>query len=234
MRALLVHAALGALLAAVAQPAAQAQGIYTCIDDKGRKLTSDRPIAECVAREQRVLNRDGSVNKVVPPTLTAEERAAKEQAELNAALERAAAKDAVRRDRNLINRYPNEAAHRKARGAALDTVRQAAVATEQRVKELAIERKPLDEEAEFYKGKTVPARLKIQLDGNDVAVEAQRSAVTNQAAELKRINALYDLELERLKKLWAGAQPGSVGPATPPTTAPPAQAVNRAPLSATR
>jgi hypothetical protein len=36
-------------------------GIYTCIDDKGRRLTSDRPIAECNAREQQILNRDGSV-----------------------------------------------------------------------------------------------------------------------------------------------------------------------------
>ncbi|MBI3368521.1 MAG: DUF4124 domain-containing protein, partial [Burkholderiales bacterium] len=40
--------------------------IYTCIDDKGRRLTSDRPIAECLAREQQVRNRDGSVKQVVP------------------------------------------------------------------------------------------------------------------------------------------------------------------------
>ena len=65
--------------------AAQAQattkppgGIYTCIDDKGRRLTADRPIAECTDREQQVLNRDGSLRTVLPPTLTAEERAQRE------------------------------------------------------------------------------------------------------------------------------------------------------------
>ena len=64
---------------AVAQAAGQVPsvaGIYTCTDGQGRKLTSDRPIAECVSREQRQLNRDGSLRRTVPPTLTPEERAA--------------------------------------------------------------------------------------------------------------------------------------------------------------
>ena len=33
----------------------------------------------------------------------------------------------------------------------------------------------------------------------------------NQRLEVLRIDKLYDAELERLKKLWAGAQPGSLG-----------------------
>ena len=33
-----------------------------------------------------------------------------------------------------------------------------------------------------------------------------------QVAETNRINALYDAELARLRKLWGGAQPGSLGP----------------------
>ena len=110
---------------AVAQttPAASSPGIFTCIDPQGRRLTSDRPIAECTGREQRVLNRDGSVQRVVPPTLTAEERAEREAAERRAVLERASQADAVRRDRNLVSRFPNEATHRKSREAALDKVR---------------------------------------------------------------------------------------------------------------
>ncbi|MBI3368903.1 MAG: hypothetical protein HY021_10800 [Burkholderiales bacterium] len=137
--------------------------------------------------------------------------------ERRAALERSAQGDAVRRDRNLISRFPNEATHRKGREAALDTVRQAQKATEQRLKELAIERKPIDAEAEFFKGRALPARVKLQIDANDAAVDAQHQATINQEAELKRINQLYDAELERLKRLWAGAQPGSIGPAIAPT-----------------
>lgn len=219
-------ALLAALAPALAQPRAagaspgaapaSSAGIYTCVDDQGRRLTSDRPIPACVAREQRVLNRDGSLRKIVPPTLTAEERYEREAAERRAALARAAQADAVRRDRNLVSRYPNEAAHARAREAALDTVRAAMKATEERQRELAAERKPLLEEAEFFKGRNLPLRLKQQLDANDGAVEAQRGAAQTQEAELVRINRLYDAELAHLRKLWAGAQPGSLGPLPQP------------------
>ena len=193
-------------------PAATGPGIYTCIDSQGRRLTSDRPIAECSHREQRVLNRDGSVQRVIPPTMTAEERAEREAAERRAELARAAQADAVRRDRNLVARYPNEATHRKAREAALDTVRLAMKATELRLRELADERRPLLDEAEFYKGRQMPARLKQQFDANDAGVAAQRQAAATQEAEMVRINQIYDAELERLRRLWAGAPPGSLPP----------------------
>jgi hypothetical protein len=193
-------------------PARAASAIYTCTDDRGRRLTADRPIAECSGREQQLLNRDGSLRTVVPPTLTAEERAEKELRDRRAAEQRAAQADAVRRDRNLLSRYPNEATHQRAREAALDTVRQAVRASEVRLRELSNERRPLANEAEFYQGKSLPPKLKAQLDANDAASEAQRSAATNQEAELVRINRLYDAELERLRKLWGGAQPGSLGP----------------------
>lgn len=228
---------LGAVIAAGLVKAADppgTPGIYTCTDDKGRRLTSDRPIPECLAREQRVLNRDGSVRNVVPPTPTADERAEREAAERQAARVRAEQGDAVRRDRNLMTRFPDEATHRKAREAALDTVRAASKTTELRLRELAEERKPLLEEAEFYKRKTLPPRLKQQLDANDAAVEAQRSAAITQSAELVRINKLYDLELERLKKLWAGATPGSLGPAPSSTDAASAAGHPASPTGATR
>jgi hypothetical protein len=195
-------------------------GIYTCTDDKGRRLTSDRPIPECSAKEQQLLNRDGSLRAVVPPTLTADERAEKEARDRAAAEARAAAADAVRRDRNLMARFPTEAAHNRAREAALDTVRLAAKATEIRLRELAAERKPLLDEAEFYIGKPLPPRLKAAIDANDAAVDAQRAAGQSQETELARVNKLYDAELERLRRLWTGAQPGSLGPLPP--SAPPA------------
>lgn len=211
-------------------PALQAQsspvpasgaGIYSCVDDQGRRITADRPIAGCTAKEQRVLNKDGSLKAVYPPILTVEERAQKEAAERKAAEARAAQADAVRRDRNLLARYPNEAPHRKAREAALDTVRLAIKSSEKRLKELTAERKPLLDEAEFYAGKPLPPKLRAQLDANDAATAAQREAAVSQEAELERITRLYDAELARLKLLWAGALPGSLGPIAPqPATTP--------------
>ena len=195
-------------------PAASA-AIYACVDDKGRQLTADRPIVECANREQRLLNRDGSVRGLQPPTLTADERAEKEARERAAVENRAAQADAQRRDRNLIARFPTEAAHNRGREAALDTVRLAIKSTEQRLRDLAAERKPLLAESEFYVGKPLPGKLRSAIDANDAAIEAQRSSVSNQAAELDRINRLYDAELARLRALWQGAPAGSLGPLPP-------------------
>jgi len=215
---------LGAALAGAASAP-----IYSCIDGSGKRLTSDRPIAECSTREQRILNPDGSVRQILPPTMTAEERADAEARERAAAAERVAVQDAIRRDRNLMVRFPNEGAHNKARNAALDDVRTAVLLTEKRLAALAAERKPLTDEAEFYQGKQMPAKLKTQLDANDAATEAQRSLIQNQQAELGRINALYDAELVRLKKLWSGAPAGSMGalPAAPAASASAATAKGR-------
>jgi Domain of unknown function (DUF4124) len=207
-------------MSAHAQTPGPGPGIYTCVDEKGRKHTSDRPIPECSQREQRVLNRDGSVRAVQAPMMTAEEAAAQEAHDRAAAEARAARADAVRRDRNLLLRYPNEATHTKARTTALDELRKAIANTETRLKEMQQARKPLLDETEFYKGKPTPAKLRAALDANEVATAAQREAASAQQAELKRVNAVYDAELSRLKQLWAGAAPGSSRASTPAASVP--------------
>jgi rRNA-processing protein FCF1 len=223
MRALpvlpLPAAIVGAVLAALLAQAASAQtpprtgaGIYTCIDERGRRLTSDRPIPECTAKEQQLLNRDGSVRQVIPPTLTPEERAVKEAQDRRAAEARAAQQDAVRRDRNLLMRYPDEAAHQRARQAALEPMRTAIRNTDKRLTDLARERVPLMNETEFYVGKPLPPKLRTALDANDAAADAQRAARVTHQTELARVTALFDAELERLRKLWGGAPAGSLGP----------------------
>jgi hypothetical protein len=150
----------------------------------------------------------------LPPVLTADERAEREALERRQLEARAAQNDEIRRDRNLKARYPSEAVHTKARESALEAVRKAMKNSELRLQELRDERKPLMQEAEFYKGKKMPARLKQQIEANDTSVAAQREAIQNQEAELGRINKLYDVELDRLRRLWNGAQPGTLGSIT--------------------
>lgn len=206
--------------------------IYSCTDSSGKRLTSDRPIPECNAREQRVLNADGSVQKVVPPTMTADEQAEYESRERAKIARRASEMDAVRRDRNLRTRYPTEASHQKARAAALDDLERTLKLSQRRLEALAVERKPLLSEAEFYVGRQMPTLLKQQLDGIDAAAEAQRSLMQNQQAETLRINASFDAELVRLRALWAGAPPGSLGPMMPASASKPASASSPAPTAA--
>jgi Domain of unknown function (DUF4124) len=186
-----------------------AASIYQCIDSSGKRLTSDRPIAACTDREQRQLNPDGSVKRIIPPSMTSEERAASEASERAEQAKHVTRKDEVRRDRMLALRFPNLAAHNAAREAALNDVRRAVRTSESRITALAVERQPLLDESEFYVGKALPAKLKQLLDANDAATDAQRSLLQNQQEEIVRINANFDAELERLKRIWAGSTPAS-------------------------
>ena len=204
----LLFGVMGGMLGGVS-PAWAAAGIYSCVDANGKRLTSDRPIPECLDREQHVLNKDGSQKQTVPPRMNAEERAAAEEREHQKAQAEAAQKDAIRRDRNLMLRYPNEAAHNKAREAVLDELRRGIGASELHLQELQADRKPLLEEAEFYKGKRLPGKLKSKLEANDAQQQAQKDIITQQKAEIARVNGLYDAELARLRRLWTGAVPGS-------------------------
>jgi hypothetical protein len=209
-RHLLLALALLAPLAGAAQATANSGFVFTCVANGGRTITADRPIAECMDREQRVLRRDGSLDRIIAPPLTAEQRAAKEARDRRLAEEKRAQTEAVRRDRNLLQRYPDRATHDKAREASLQAATEAMAMSERRLAELAAERKPIAQEAEFYKGKPLPPKLRQQFNANDGATEAQRAALQNLKAEVARVNAVYDGELDRLKKLWAGAPPGSL------------------------
>jgi hypothetical protein len=193
-------------------PAAFEPGIYTCEKD-GHQLRNDRPIPECADREQRILRPDGSLKKFLPPTLTSDERFEREQKERRRREEEGARKDAEKNDRLMMNRFPTEAAHQQTREVALEPVRRAMKNSQSRLEQLAAERKPLMNEAEFYRGKKLPPALKMQIDANDAAVAAQRDAIQTQEAELARINQNFDAQLDRLRKLWKGAPPGSLGPA---------------------
>src|SRR5688572_9269158 len=76
-----------------------AEGIFTCVDAKGRRLTSDRPIVECIDREQREITPSGTVKRKIGPSLTAEERAAEEEKQRLAVEERNRLAEEKRRER---------------------------------------------------------------------------------------------------------------------------------------
>ena len=211
-----------ALVLAVLGGAASAQSIYTCVDAQGRRLTSDRPILACIDREQRELNNTGTTRRVVPPSLTATEREAREAREREAYLDRQRARDTIRRDQALITRYPDRATHDAGRREALTQTQGVVDAAERRIADLAKERKGLDDEMEFYRKdpSKAPARVRRAIENNAQEVEEQRRAIAGQRDERNRINARFDEDLTRLQPLWqakaaALATASEPAPATP-------------------
>ena len=194
------------LALACAASGVAAQGIYTCLDAKGRRLTSDRPIAECNDREQKELTSTGTVKRTVKPVMTAEEAAREEVRQKAEAEERARIAEERRRDRALLTRYPNKAAHDAERAAALVQVDEAAKSANRRLTDLAKQRVTIDAEMEFYRKdpSKAPATLKRQVEENDANVASQKRFIASQDDEKKRVNMRFDEDLVKLRPLWSG------------------------------
>ncbi len=202
-----------AVMAALVIPlAGQAAGdpIYTCVDAKGRRLTADRPIIDCIDREQSELSSGGMLRRKIGPSLTAAERAAKEDEVRRQEEDRNRLADEKKREKALVTRYPDRSVHDKERAEALALVDSVTAAAQKRTQELLKQRRFLDGEVEFYKidPSRTPAKVRRQIEEVDKQLDAQRRFVADQEVEKVRVNARFDEELSRLKLLWA--QQGAV------------------------
>nr|WP_236748686.1 DUF4124 domain-containing protein [Acidovorax carolinensis] len=198
------------VVASLAAPCAWAQqasagSIYTCVDRQGRRLTADRPIAECLDREQRELGPTGTIRRQIGPSLTEQERAALEVKRRKEAEERARQQEERRRERVLTARYPDKAAHDVERAAAIQLLDDVTAIAEKRMAELQLQRKILDTEMEFYQKDPAkaPMALRRKIAENDEGMAEQRRFVGNQDLEKRRIHQRFDAELAQLRRLWA-------------------------------
>jgi hypothetical protein len=194
------------------------QGIYTCVDAKGRKLTSDRPIPDCADREQSVLNPSGTVKAKVGPALTAPELAAQQAQARQEQEAKALQVEDRRRDRALVLRYPNRQVHDQERAEAIKLIGAVKAAAITRAIELMRQRQLVNDEMEFYKKdpSKAPAALRRQAEDITQSLAVQGRFLAAQDAEITRVNARFDEELVRLKQLWAlqaGIAPAPVAPA---------------------
>jgi hypothetical protein len=194
--------------------AASAQGIFTCVDARGHRLTSDRPIAECLDREQRELNASGTVRRIVLPEPTPQERMAEQERRRGEAQARQQAQEEARRDQVLVARYPDRAAHDAQREAAVRLCREAQDFARQRLAQLQQDRQELDAALAGFRAdpSRLPATLRREVADSTAAVEVQERAIASQDEERQRIDARFDAELARLQLLWAAAATGSPPP----------------------
>lgn len=171
-----------------------AAAIYTCVDSQGRRLTADRPIAECMDREQRMLNPSGTVRQVVPPSQTESERAVSDEKARREALERQRAVEDRTRLRALVVRYPNQAALDKDRAASLAPIDEVIAAARHRVEVLEADRRRL-----LLEGKA-PQRTLDQLEQQRAA---QERFVADKMAEKELIRLRFAEIQRQLESAWA-------------------------------
>ena len=191
---------------------AAAQSIYTCVDAKGRTITADRPIPECLDRTQRELSRSGLVKRQVGPSLTPNEETEQGEKDRLAAEVRAREAEEKRRDQALLLRYPTRVVHEQERATALVQIDVVIDAASKRAGDLADQRKGIASEFEFYlkDPSRAPASLKRRMEDNEGSLAVQRRFIADQAQEKKRVNQRFDEELAKLKQLWSIRSPPPV------------------------
>jgi len=211
-----VLAALSAGATAQPQPAVPGAGpsIYTCVDARGRTLTSDRPIPDCIDREQRELNPSGTVRRRVEPTYTAKELAEREERQRQAEQAAIRQREERRRERALLVRYPSATAHDRERTEALTQIEVVIQAARKRLGELAEERRKIDDELEFYAKDPAraPSSVRRQIEDNDQSMAVQKRFIGEQEDEKRRVNARFDEERARLRELWTPENGGTERP----------------------
>lgn len=193
--------------------------IYSCVDAKGRHLTADRPIMDCLDREQKQYGENGTVKGKLPPSYTAQERAIEDEKIHQAQVAAQRQAEFRRRDRVLINRYPDAASHQRERAASLARLDDAIGAGERRVADLGQQRKDLEQQATTAKNVARSNQIRRQLDENAENLSAQQRLLAAQRDERQRIASRFDDEFARLQVLWGTA---SVTGATATAARPPA------------
>jgi hypothetical protein len=191
----LVLACLGAVADALA-----AVSIYMCVDASGRTITADRPPPECADRQIRELRPDGSVRRVIEAPATPDQRARRAAEERQRKQQEEEMRNQRRRDRALLAAYPGERDIDRAEQEALDRQRAALARAEARIQSLRDERKRLDDEAEFYKGRKPPQKLQAAFEANATMMKAQEQIVADNAAEVKRIEQRFEVERRQYRE----------------------------------
>lgn len=191
------------LLPAILPVSAAAQGRVTfcCTGDGARQVCSDVLPRECYGRAYREINAQGVVVRHVEAPLTAEQRAQRE-AEANKAREEAARRqEQDRRNRALLATYSSEQDIDVARDRAIADIQKAIKASQDKLAELAEQRQMLDNEAEFFKKKTMPAPLRTQIRDNDAEMKAQQEAVEAKQKEIDTVRTRYGEDKLRYREL---------------------------------
>lgn len=185
------------------QPGGQ-PSIYTCVDPQGRRITSDRPIAECLGTGQRELSSSGNLKRVVPPVLTATERAREAERLREEAARQARLEEEKRKQRALVARYPDQATHDKARAEAMAQFDALIAAVHKRQSELDKQRQEIATELEFYQKdpNKAPVWLRKLSEENARQRKSQADYLVEQQRARQQTWVNFEEELVRLRELW--------------------------------
>lgn len=178
--------------------------VYVCIDKNGRRLTSDRPIAECLDRPQRILYPSG-IEKLLLPSKTMGEKMAEEEAVKAQERKRAQEIEAARADRILRARFPDEESVEKNRRYTIEQIERRWQATLDEQALLESRRKELTAKARVRRAEGKPPEFAETKEAAEIEKRSDqiRLQVEKARDEISAANKKIDVDLKRLREMWA-------------------------------
>jgi len=216
-RARAVALASGALLAvasALSSNALRAQSAstvrtpmlsYVCTTNTGHTITGEFPPPECKDRDVRVLNADGSLNRVIPAPLTREGRKKRDEEEAKRRQEEEAERKQSQKDRSLLEAYGSVEEIDAARDRAVLGRQGLIDRANQRIAQYQRERKRLDNEAEFYAKREMPPDLKQAFEINTALTKQQEKTRADAEHDIEQIKERFEADKKRYQQLEAMA-----------------------------
>ena len=193
---------LALLLATLTGTSALAAGNFFCCNDaSGKQVCGDILPQACYGRAYRELGSNGQTIRTVDAPLTAEQRSQREAEEEKRKREEEKRKEQQRKDQALLNTYGNEQDIELMRKRAEGDVLKAIANAEKKIVEIRQQRKKFENEAEFYKKKTLPHEVKKGMDDADSDINSQEVFIAEKRKELEVIHAKYDEDKRRFVEL---------------------------------
>ena len=199
---------LALLLATLTGTSALAAGNFFCCNDaSGKQVCGDILPQACYGRAYRELGSNGQTIRTVDAPLTAEQRSQREAEEEKRKREEEKRKEQQRKDQALLNTYGNEQDIELMRKRAEGDVLKAIANAEKKIVEIRQQRKKFENEAEFYKKKTLPHEVQKGLADADSDINSQEVFIAEKKKELEVIRAKYDEDKRRFVKLISQRPP---------------------------
>lgn len=186
-----------ALLLTISSTSLAAGQFFCCPDQNGKQVCGDILPQACYGRAYREVGSNGQTIRTVEAPLTAEQRAHRAAEEEKHRIEEEKRREQQRKDQALLNTYGSERDIDAMRMRAETDVFQSIRNAETKISEIRQLRKKFENEAEFYKKKTLPAEVKKGLDDADFEIRGQESIIESKKKELETIRAKYNEDKRR-------------------------------------
>jgi len=187
------------LTALTTHAATPASGRFYCCD--GGRICGDALPEQCRGKAYRILDSSGNLLKEVGPPLTVEQKAQAAAEALRKKELEEQAKEQRRKDQALLDTYATPQDIDLAQGKAESDVNLAIRGAEARNEAERKQRKKFEEEAEFYKKKTLPAEVAKGLRDADHEIKTQQELLDVKKGDAATIKAKYDADRKRYAEL---------------------------------